>query len=394
MRATALAYAIAIAVATVLVQCATPAAAEMHHHRRSSPIAMHQPTLGSRYLSQKRNAELQSSVATTTTHAVANAAAHEHGEQKIVAATMPSNFKLQLKLPQHVKIGLYIAIWYGLSIYYNTKTKRLLNYFPAPYTLSAAHFFFGIVYCSALWLTQLRGLPYMSKASLKQVIPVGVLSTVAHLGAVVSICASSVSFTQVIKASEPFFSAVFAALLLGQYFHWSVYASLAPIVGGVAMVSMNELQFRWEAFNGATASNIATVLRNILSKGIMQQKTMSAANLYALMTICGFIFTLPVALIKEPDQVLQLFKSAEAWTFWKDIILSSASYYLYNELAFITLDHLHPVTHAVVNTIKRVIVIFVSIMVFKTPITSQGVIGSGVALLGVFLYSVLKQMTK
>jgi solute carrier family 35 protein E1 len=327
--------------------------------------------------------------------ALSSDAAAQHFQQEqptLVAAALPA--KLKLKLPEHVKISLYIAVWYGLSIYYNTKTKRLLNYFPAPYTLSAAHFLFGIVYCAALWLTKLREVPYISKATLKQILPVGLLNTAAHVGAVVSIAASSVSFTQVIKASEPFFSAVFAALLLNQFFHWSVYASLVPIVGGVAMVSMNELQFRWEAFNGATLSNIATVLRNILSKAIMQQRTVSAANLYALMTICGFIFTLPVALVKEPTRALQLFKSADAWKLWQDIILSSASYYLYNEVAFMALDHLHPVTHAVVNTIKRVIVIAVSIVVFKTPITSQGIAGSGVALIGVFLYSVLKQLMK
>jgi solute carrier family 35 protein E1 len=45
------------------------------------------------------------------------------------------------------------------------------------------------------------------------------------------------------------------------------------------------------------------------------------------------------------------------------------------------------VTHAVGNTIKRVVIIAASILVFKNPITLQGYIGSGIAIAGVLLYS-------
>ena len=47
------------------------------------------------------------------------------------------------------------------------------------------------------------------------------------------------------------------------------------------------------------------------------------------------------------------------------------SFYTYNEVAFYTLDAVHPITHAVGNTIKRVILILFSVLRFGTPMTTQ-----------------------
>jgi solute carrier family 35 protein E1 len=51
---------------------------------------------------------------------------------------------------------------------------------------------------------------------------------------------------------------------------------------------------------------------------------------------------------------------------------------------------LHPISHAVVNTIKRVVIIVVSVLVFRNPMTSQSIAGSAIAVIGVLLYSMAK----
>ena len=58
--------------------------------------------------------------------------------------------------------------------------------------------------------------------------------------------------------------------------------------------------------------------------------------------------------------------------------------------AFLALSSVHPVTHAVANTIKRVAVIVVSVLYFRNPITLQGAAGSTIAIIGVLLYSLAK----
>ena len=75
---------------------------------------------------------------------------------------------------------------------------------------------------------------------------------------------------------------------------------------------------------------------------------------------------------------------------WTQSLLAGAFYYLYNEVAFLALGRVNPVTHAVGNTIKRVVIIIASVIAFKTPISALGVIGSTIATIGTLLYSLAK----
>jgi solute carrier family 35 protein E1 len=51
------------------------------------------------------------------------------------------------------------------------------------------------------------------------------------------------------------------------------------------------------------------------------------------------------------------------------------------------------VTHAVANTVKRIVIILVSVAIFSTKMTPLGMVGSGVAVAGAFLYAVTKQFS-
>ena len=51
-------------------------------------------------------------------------------------------------------------------------------------------------------------------------------------------------------------------------------------------------------------------------------------------------------------------------------------------------------THAVTNTVKRVVIILASILIFKTSITPLGAVGSGITILGALLYALAKNKYK
>ena len=72
------------------------------------------------------------------------------------------------------------------------------------------------------------------------------------------------------------------------------------------------------------------------------------------------------------------------------LLLCGLSHYTYNECAFLALSSIHPVTHAVANTIKRIAVIVVSVLYFSNPLTPTGALGSAIAIVGVLLYSLAK----
>ena len=58
------------------------------------------------------------------------------------------------------------------------------------------------------------------------------------------------------------------------------------------------------------------------------------------------------------------------------------------------LSHVHQVTHAVGNILRRVIIMVASMAAFGTPISPLGAVGSALAISGSFLYALIKAEEK
>jgi hypothetical protein len=61
---------------------------------------------------------------------------------------------------------------------------------------------------------------------------------------------------------------------------------------------------------------------------------------------------------------------------------------------FKALDQISPVTHAVGNTMRRVVIMVVCAVVFGTPVTLLGGIGSAIAIAGSYAYAMAKTYEK
>ena len=168
-----------------------------------------------------------------------------------------------------LKTGSFFALWYLFNIGYNIYNKKALNALPIPYTMAFLQLAVGIPYVMALWVTGLRAAPKMSVDNVKTLIPVSLGHLGTHIGAVVSLGAGAVSFTHIVKASEPVVSAALSAVMLGAIYHPVTYLTLLPIVGGVALASLKELSFTWVGFIAAMGSNLSSALRGILAKKTM-----------------------------------------------------------------------------------------------------------------------------
>jgi len=306
-------------------------------------------------------------------------------------------------LAKQIKIGSYFALWYALNIGYNIYNKKALNALPLPWTIATLQLFVGIPYVLLLWTTGLRTAPKLSVENVKNLGPSALCHLGTHVGAVLSLGAGAVSFTHIVKASEPVVSATLSALFLKDFFPIPVYLSLLPVIGGVGLASLKELSFTWFAFGTAMLSNIASASRAILSKTVMSGKpigeNLNAPNLYAVLTIMAAFMILPLSLAMEtPTAVQAAWTTALATTAKADIVksslLSGIFYYLYNEVAFLALSEVAPVTHAVGNTIKRVVIILASVVVFKNPLSGLGALGSAIAIAGTLLYSLAQNKYK
>jgi solute carrier family 35 protein E1 len=307
---------------------------------------------------------------------------------------------------EKTKLPVYLAVWYVGNIYYNIYNKKACialgkNAAGASnlhWALSALQLFVGVLFVVPMWLTGLRDKPKMTGDNWKELSPVGLWASLAHAFSVLALGAGAVSFGQIVKAAEPVFAATTNAVLLRDIDHPMVYLALLPIIGGVGLASLKELSFTWTALIAASLANQSAAFKNVVSKGVMKKpwaKQLGAQNTYAVVNILALLATLPFVAFfdfKDFAPVWETVKAAgQTDNAIKYSVLSGLAFYIYNEASFLCLSRLSPVTHSVANTLKRVIIIIASCVVFRTPMTLIGGVGSGIAVLGTLLYSLAKK---
>jgi solute carrier family 35 protein E1 len=301
-------------------------------------------------------------------------------------------------------VGTYFGLWYLFNIAYNIYNKRSLNVLDYPWTVATIQMAAGILYFAPLWLLGIRKAPKLSKDDLKTLFPIALCHTGVHVGAVIALGAGAVSFAHIVKASEPVVTCALNAVLLGEVLPVNVYLTLLPIIGGVAIASMKELSFTFLALGAAMLSNVSSAARGVLSKKTMSGKkigeNLDAQNLYAVLTAMSTAILIPTMLAIEGTGMFKAFGDVvKAGQYTKKslatlLALGGFTYYAYNEVAFLALGKVNPVTHAVGNTIKRVVIIVASVIAFKTPMSTGSIIGSSIAMLGTLLYSLAMNASK
>ena len=303
-----------------------------------------------------------------------------------------------------LQVGVYFALWYLFNIAYNIYNKQALNILDYPWTIATIQMATGIAYFVPMWLLGLRKAPKLNASEFKTLLPIALCHTGVHVGAVIALGAGAVSFAHIVKASEPVVTCGLNALLLGEILPTPVYMTLLPIIGGVAIASMKELSFTVLALASAMLSNVSSAARGVLSKKTMSGKkigeNLDAQNLYAVLTAMSTLILIPMMLGFEGTGMFKaLNEVVKAGDYTKKglaslLALGGASYYAYNEVAFLALGKVNPVTHAVGNTIKRVVIIVASVIAFKTPMSTGSIIGSSIAIAGTLMYSLAMNASK
>nr|ABC25608.1 putative glucose-6-phosphate/phosphate translocator [Babesia bovis] len=299
---------------------------------------------------------------------------------------------------------LYFILWYAQNALYVVFNKLFLNSVPLPWTISALQLLAGWFFMLFYWGLNIRSKPHFD--SLKRFcisfLPIGVCHFFVHVGSVISMGLGAISFTHIVKALEPVITAVLSIIFLREFLNVYAYLSLIPIIGGVALASVKELDFNVLAFLFAMLSNITGAMRSILAKITMKNKAeigenLTANNIYMILTLIASIFALPCVLFIEANQWVPVWlestENMDSWDKTKIIfygIASSFFYFMSNDSAFYCLGQINQVTYSVANTAKRVLLIVTSIIVFKNEVTLLGCLGMVTAVLGTFLYSLVK----
>jgi solute carrier family 35 protein E1 len=323
--------------------------------------------------------------------------------------------RIPFKIPYAETLGLgsLFGSWYMFNVYFNVFNKRVLNAFPYPACCTLVHLGVGTLCMFVIWGLRVKKAPRLAQSTVLQVLPLGFLHLLGFLFTNASLGSVAVSFTHTIKALEPFFTAVFSAVILGSVPSLISMMALVPIVSGVILASFTEASFTWAGLITALGSNFSFQLRNVLSKqymttasyessegGGVPAEALDQMNLFACITVCACLLMFPCAYFLEGSGLIPVLQNQgfasvatkpagqlALWSFlaglcrFGDVLVSYA-----------ILSKVTPVTHSVGNCLKRVIVISASIFIFKNPVSSKNVIGTMLAITGVFLYSFTKRI--
>ncbi|MQM03333.1 hypothetical protein Taro_036111, partial [Colocasia esculenta] len=260
-------------------------------------------------------------------------------------------------------LGVLFVLWILFNIYFNIYNKQVLKVHPYPITITAGQFAVGTVFVLFSWAINLVKKPRISSSQLLAIVPLAIVHTLGNLLTNVSLGKVAVSFTHTIKAMEPFFSVMLSAMFIGEV---SLRISDAILIGF--------------AISGATCW-----------WGGIGLEALDNVTLFSVITIMSFILMVPVTLLTEGVKFTPSYVQSAGLNL-KEIyvrsLLSGICFHAYQQVAYMILAYVSPVTLSVGNNVKRVVVIVSAVLFFRTPVSPLNSLGStGIALAGVFLYS-------
>ena len=325
----------------------------------------------------------------------------------------------------NLALGLYFAFWFLGNNFYNIQNKRALNATGGKHagfgmTVATLQLGVGTLYSFLIWIIGYNFLPIvgfvkptkqsppkMSMGDMMKMIPVAFCSAAAHSSSVLALNAGSVTFGQIVKAAEPVFSAVVATVMYGKKISLIKWLTLPVIVGGVVFSSFKPLptcvpkgppkcvaagsMFPYEVEVDMTALIMASIANLFAAiKGNENSKLMTSdpelkkriggvGNQFAMTEVLGFFISLPLMFYLEGGQFMKFTEMVTTDSVLSyNLIASGMTFYLYNELATMTIKKTSAVTASVANTAKRVIVMVVSAIVFGEVMTFEAKVGATV----------------
>jgi len=236
---------------------------------------------------------------------------------------------------------------------------------------------------------------------------VGMMRFATVVLGLVSLKYVAASFTETVKASAPFFTVIIAYFMLGEKTGLPAMASLVPVAGGLALASATELSFNMVGFSAAVATNVIECVQNVFSKRLLAgEYTASQLQFYTSLTALIlqapiFLWNLSRSPAADPLHSLENAANSTLASLETDgsslfgpnqrlialLWIDGVLYHLQSVVAYVVMSYLSPVTVSVVNTLKRAMIIWISIQVFGNEVTGVTVLGTVICLLGAFCYN-------
>jgi solute carrier family 35 protein E1 len=292
-----------------------------------------------------------------------------------------------------IRITILMVGWYISSIAAGIYNKAYLNIHPLPVLLTMSQSVIDVA-CCVIFLSLF--MTVQKPRTWTEIKILGMLGLVHCVGTALtnwSTLESTASFTHTIKASEPLFSVLLSVVLIGARPTpmATFYICLATL--GIALTCLTEFDFQFLGFATALLSNVVFATRGIYSKKLMDESKLDNQNvfLYICVTTCLYLVVpqiVEVAVMPSEAFFGSLDVSSLAF---KYLMWAAFSHYLYNMFSFLLLKEIGAVSHSVWNSFKRLFIIYFAVLYFKNHVSIWNALASILAVVGVIMYSTLKE---
>ncbi|XP_014206743.1 solute carrier family 35 member E1 homolog [Copidosoma floridanum] len=289
-------------------------------------------------------------------------------------------------------------LWYVVSSSSNVAAKALLSDFPYPITvtmvqLTTISLFSGPLF--SLWGVRRTSTSLITWSYyFKLIVPLAVGKFLGNLLSHVSIWKVPVSYAHTVKATMPLFTVLLSRIILRERQTTKVYASLLPIVGGVAIATLTELSFNFTGLLSALASTMAFSLQNIYSKKVLYDTGIHHLRLLLILGRLALFMFLPVWLMYDVRNLWHDPATGRAVEISTRtlvlLVVDGILNWLQNIVAFSVMSMVTPLTYAVASASKRIFVIAVTLFILGNPVTGLNIFGMVLAIGGVLCYNKAK----
>ncbi|XP_027198799.2 solute carrier family 35 member E1 homolog [Dermatophagoides pteronyssinus] len=294
-----------------------------------------------------------------------------------------------------LKIVVLCLLWYITSAANNVIGKLVLQSFAYPTTITLFQFLSISIYS----IPALRCIPGAKRKPMitwtyyfKLIIPLSFGKFFASLTSHISLWAVPVSYAHTVKASMPLFVVVLSRVILGEKQTTKVYFSLIPIILGVFIASITELEFNVIGLVAALFSIFIFSLQNIYSKKVLKETPIHHLRLLYILAKHALIMFIPYWAYQDLPSIIYGEKNStiDGWAIGSLLFMDGLCNFLQNVIAFTMLSLVTPLTYSVCNASKRIAVISCSILLLKNPVTWTNIFGMSLAIFGVFYYNKAK----
>jgi hypothetical protein len=224
---------------------------------------------------------------------------------------------------------------------------------------------------------------------IRQTLPLGVWLSSTSVCYNLSMSFIPVSFLNTIKSTVPFWTCLYCRIYRNTQYSMTSYLTLIPIIGGVAIASLNEVGFNMIGFALACGSAFSTTLYNLKAKDAMETGQLDSEQTQIYTCGVALVLLFPLWFVER------LFKFG-FWFSFEDgavslfliALLCGTNWFVEMNLSVRIIKNLGALGYAITDVVRRLVVIVTSALMFGNAISERNAAGVMITMLGVVAYNI------